>query len=329
MRRHPVERGDRGGQGELSGEHHRGDDLGELPHLALADAAEDLQALALGGEAGAAAVGGDDKRGDGNRDVEVPLRRHLSVDHPGRRLRDVRHVLTRRDEHRRDGVRRVAAVVVGAGDGRASLTMDYEDPHRQEGQTGCRWRWRLGITRPPLVQPLPTMLKSNRVSILVDAYRLASIGRQSYLSARRAREPIVETQNQDASALISLVLRLAAFSLFIANAIGKFLGGPAGLLAYFDHLFHSSWLPTVVVAATAYSAPYLEAVIGIWLLLGMRLRVAWLVAALYMVVLAFGMVVAQQYDTAAHNYLYVALFCAGLHFSSSDRWHFGAQGDMA
>ena len=83
-------------------------------HLAAADAAEDLQALALGGEAGAAAVGGHDQRRDGDRDVEVLLRRHLGVDDAGRRLGDVRHVLAGGDEHRRDAVRRVAAVVVGA-----------------------------------------------------------------------------------------------------------------------------------------------------------------------------------------------------------------------
>ena len=56
---------------DLAREHHAGDDLGELVDLAPAEAAEDLQALALRRQAGAAAVGGDDQRRDGDRDVEV------------------------------------------------------------------------------------------------------------------------------------------------------------------------------------------------------------------------------------------------------------------
>src|ERR1700740_896521 len=63
---HPVERGDRRGQRDLAREHHAGDDLGELLDLALALAAQDLQALALGGEAGAAAVGCGDSPLEGD-----------------------------------------------------------------------------------------------------------------------------------------------------------------------------------------------------------------------------------------------------------------------
>src|SRR4051794_23628168 len=52
---------------ELAAEHRRRDDLGELADLAVAVAAEHLQALALGGQAGAAAVGRDDERRDRDR----------------------------------------------------------------------------------------------------------------------------------------------------------------------------------------------------------------------------------------------------------------------
>src|SRR3954468_4210242 len=87
--RHPVERRDGGGERQLAGEDDGGDDLGELLDRAPADTAEDLQALALSGKAGAAAVGGDDERGDGDRDIEVACLRHLGIDDAGRRLGDV------------------------------------------------------------------------------------------------------------------------------------------------------------------------------------------------------------------------------------------------
>jgi uncharacterized membrane protein YphA (DoxX/SURF4 family) len=128
-----------------------------------------------------------------------------------------------------------------------------------------------------------------------------------------------------AGSLVSLVLRLAAASLFAANAIGKFMAGSSAMLGYFKSLFHTSWLPSVVVSATALTTPYLEALLAIWLLAGISLRFAWLASALYMIILAFGMVVAQQYDVAAHNYLYVLLFCVGLYFSDSDRVHIRKQ----
>lgn len=122
---------------------------------------------------------------------------------------------------------------------------------------------------------------------------------------------------------ISLILRLAAFSLFLANAVGKFIGGSAGLVGYFHHVFQATWIPSPLVTATAYTTPYFEAIFALWLLSGVQLRIAWVCASLYMVALAFGMAVAQQYDTAAHNYTYVLLFCIGIYFSAEDRWHFG------
>jgi hypothetical protein len=54
---------DRRAERQLTAEDGRRDDLGELPDLALAVAVEQLEALALGGQAGSAAVGCDDQRG--------------------------------------------------------------------------------------------------------------------------------------------------------------------------------------------------------------------------------------------------------------------------
>jgi len=114
---------------------------------------------------------------------------------------------------------------------------------------------------------------------------------------------------------------LAAASLFGANAIGKFIGGSAGLVAYFLHTFQSTWLPGILVVSTAYAAPYIELILTVWLLVGVRLRAAWFFSSVYMIILAFGMAVAQQYDIAAHNFFYTGLFAAGLYFSGSDLWH--------
>src|SRR3954465_15190760 len=62
----PLLGDDRRVERELAAQDRRRDDLGELADLAVAVATEHLQALALRGQAGAAAVGGHDERGAGD-----------------------------------------------------------------------------------------------------------------------------------------------------------------------------------------------------------------------------------------------------------------------
>src|ERR1019366_885489 len=95
--------------------HGGGDDLGELAHIAVAVAAQQLQAFPLRGQSGPATVGGDDQRRNRDRVVVVAVVVALGIDERGRGFRDVGGVLAGGDEHRRDPVGRVGAVVVHAG----------------------------------------------------------------------------------------------------------------------------------------------------------------------------------------------------------------------
>src|ERR1700712_765921 len=61
VRLHPLLGDDRRAQRQLAAQHGGGHDLRQLADLALAVTAEQLQAFALGGQRGAAAVGGDDQ----------------------------------------------------------------------------------------------------------------------------------------------------------------------------------------------------------------------------------------------------------------------------
>ena len=67
----PLSGDDRPAEGELAAENRGRNDLGQLADLPGPVATEQLKALALGGQARAAAVRGDDKRGDRDRDVIV------------------------------------------------------------------------------------------------------------------------------------------------------------------------------------------------------------------------------------------------------------------
>src|SRR5919109_52120 len=113
--RDPLLGDDRRAEGQLATQHRGGHDLGELHDFALAVAAHQLEALAVRWEAGPAAIGRDDERGDGHREIEVAVRQQLAVVVGGRGLGDVGDVLAGGDEDRGDPVGRVGAVVVGAG----------------------------------------------------------------------------------------------------------------------------------------------------------------------------------------------------------------------
>jgi len=119
---------------------------------------------------------------------------------------------------------------------------------------------------------------------------------------------------------ISLILRIAVASLFAAAAIGKFAGGLDEVVVYFQATFEKTWIPASMVAIHARITPFVELMIPIWLLVGYRLKLAWIFTGFFTISLAFGMMVVGKYDIAANNYFYVLLICVGLYFSSSDKF---------
>ena len=121
-------------------------------------------------------------------------------------------------------------------------------------------------------------------------------------------------------AWISLILRLMVASLFAVAAVAKFQAGLGVTAQHFVKVFEQTWLPAPLVALQAVLIPYFEVIIPVWLLLGIRLKEAWIFAALVSLSLAFGMAVVRGYGVAADNYFYVFLCCLGIYFSSYDRF---------
>ncbi len=116
---------------------------------------------------------------------------------------------------------------------------------------------------------------------------------------------------------ISLLLRIAVASLFIGAVVPKFREG-MDLVAAFQGMFQGTWLPMPLVKLHARLTPWAELLIPIWLISGFRLRWAWLFTGLFIISLAFGMIVAKQGPSAADNYSYLLLAIAGLYFSRFD-----------
>lgn len=119
---------------------------------------------------------------------------------------------------------------------------------------------------------------------------------------------------------ISLILRISIFSLFAAAAMSKFDGGVAGTVAYFSSIFEETWLPLVLIKPYAAAVMFIEIGLAIWILIGIRLRTAWIVTGLFTITLAFGMLVAGEYGTASDNYIYVLICSIGLLLNEFDHY---------
>lgn len=134
---------------------------------------------------------------------------------------------------------------------------------------------------------------------------------------------MITEQNKTNFHWLSVLMRLSIGSLLLVAAINKIPGGVSGTVAYYQSLFQNSLLPTFLVTAHASIILFVEFLLGLWLLSGYRLSLAWKASALLLVSLAMGMVFAGKYDVASDNFVYVFLSGVGLFTSPFDRWSFG------
>src|SRR3989338_4657615 len=118
---------------------------------------------------------------------------------------------------------------------------------------------------------------------------------------------------------ISLLLRISMIVLFGTAGLDKFAGGLDNVVGYFQATFKDTWLPMPLVTFHARITPFVEVLIALWLLVGYRLKLAWMVTGLFTITLAFGMLVGKQVPFVANNFFYVFLFCVGLYFCGQDK----------
>src|SRR5262245_26923247 len=136
--------------------------------------------------------------------------------------------------------------------------------------------------------------------------------------------PLFASEKERTAAWASLMLRIAMASLFITTSVAKLSGGLGqleGLIGMYQTSFRQTWLPTYVVMVHLYLTPFIEAILPLWLLVGVRLKAAWVVTSIYLITLAFGKAVVQDLATASQNYTYVLIAVIGLYLSAYDRFN--------
>jgi thiosulfate dehydrogenase [quinone] large subunit len=87
----------------------------------------------------------------------------------------------------------------------------------------------------------------------------------------------------------------------IYNGVGVFVASTA------EHLAKSP-LPHSFILAFSYAIPFLEAVLGLTLVLGVFTRISLVCGAVFMMVLTIGVTSNQQWDLASQQLLYSLIF---------------------
>jgi thiosulfate dehydrogenase [quinone] large subunit len=87
------------------------------------------------------------------------------------------------------------------------------------------------------------------------------------------------------------------------NGIGKFMGGIGNFAGGMNQRF-SGKLPSALVLPFAYALPFMEALFGALILLGLFSAVALVLSGLLLLALTFGAIMLNDFPTVAHNTQY-------------------------
>ena len=92
------------------------------------------------------------------------------------------------------------------------------------------------------------------------------------------------------------------------HGVSRLLAGVGNFVGGMTKMFQNTVLPTSVVVPFGYALPWLEAGIGLLILIGFRTREALVSGALLMVALTFGTALRQDWDVAAIQLFYSAVY---------------------
>jgi thiosulfate dehydrogenase [quinone] large subunit len=103
------------------------------------------------------------------------------------------------------------------------------------------------------------------------------------------------------------------------HGVSRILAGVGNFASGMIKMFQNTALPRAVVEPFGYALPWLEAAIGLLIIVGLRTREALVAGALLMLALTFGTTVRQDWDVAGIQLLYSVVYAAliaGLRYNS-------------
>jgi len=104
------------------------------------------------------------------------------------------------------------------------------------------------------------------------------------------------------------LLRIALGVNFAGHGLIRIHNGAAAFAQTTAEHLAKSPLPSNVIYAFSYAIPFIEAILGLTLILGVFTSVSLIVGALFMMVLTIGVAANQQWELASQQLLYSVVF---------------------
>jgi thiosulfate dehydrogenase [quinone] large subunit len=109
---------------------------------------------------------------------------------------------------------------------------------------------------------------------------------------------VVTPRRPDDSSLAYALLRVTLGLNIFMHGTSRLLAGIGNFVSGMIKMFQNTVLPTAVVVPFGYALPWLEAGLGLLIIVGFRTREALVAGALLMLALTFGTALRQDWDVA-------------------------------
>jgi thiosulfate dehydrogenase (quinone) large subunit len=126
----------------------------------------------------------------------------------------------------------------------------------------------------------------------------------------------LDTESQRDGAMAYLLLRITIGMNICIHGISRLLSGPSSFAHSLIPLFQRTLLPAWSVLAFGLALPWLEAVLGLLVLAGLRTRLALAGGSLLLIALTFGSTLRQDWASAGLQLIYAVVYAILLTFRS-------------
>ncbi len=117
-----------------------------------------------------------------------------------------------------------------------------------------------------------------------------------------------------------LLLRLTLGANIFLHGFSRLIGDHAAFAAYMDKQMHNAPVPGFVVHLVAVVLPWCEGTVGLLMILGVWTSFALIAGSLLMLMLQVGICLAQNWDVAGLQLIYVFLYFVLLTYCDRNRW---------
>src|SRR5260370_12616784 len=116
------------------------------------------------------------------------------------------------------------------------------------------------------------------------------------------------------------LLRIIFGTNILLHGVSRLIAGHAAFFAYISKQMASAPLPSWILPPFTYALPWLEALIGLLILVGLFTRGALIAGSVMMLALQVGVCLAQNWQVAGDQLLYFAIYCVLIAFVERNRW---------